>query len=122
MGEGANDRSHISGHDEASDGIFTNFIDLRQVIVTDKTIQMLLDLLHTQEVISHASSKTLEKMGQCIASAVAFLEDVNQFRDILVYVQSQQEDIPINIMKTYLQMIVLVIDAKPLDVQNAREN
>lgn len=39
MLDGANDRSRISAHEaDAIDGIFTNYVDLRSFIVTEKTI------------------------------------------------------------------------------------
>ena len=38
MLDGANDRSRISAHEDAIEGIFTNYVDLRSFIVTEKTI------------------------------------------------------------------------------------
>ena len=40
-----NDRSGISAHEDANDGVFTNYLDLRSFIVTEKTIGQLLELL-----------------------------------------------------------------------------
>ena len=63
MQEGAHDRSHISGYDEATDGIFTNYLDLRAVIVSEKTVSQLLDLLKVPAILADATPKTLEKIG-----------------------------------------------------------
>ena len=118
MLEGANDRSRISAYDETQDGIFTNYVDLRAIIVSEKTITQLLDLLNIPAILIDGAWKTLEKIGQCIASSIVFLESEKHFREIIQLVQNFAIDIPLIKMKVYLVIIAIVIEATPLEKEN----
>ena len=91
MLDGINDRSRISAHEDAIDGIFTNYIDLRSFMVTEKTITQLLELLDTSCLMNEQIWSTLEKISQCVASAIAFLGSVNHFKEILKFVENYQQ-------------------------------
>jgi len=40
------DKSQKSGHEDVTDGVYTSYSDLRQVIVTEKTVSQLLEFLN----------------------------------------------------------------------------
>ena len=50
MLDGQNTRSWISAQEDAFDGVFTNYLDLRSFIVTEKTVTLLLDLLDVPKI------------------------------------------------------------------------
>ena len=50
MIDGLYNRSYVSAHEDAIDGVFTNYVDLRSFIVHEKTIALLLELLDIPKV------------------------------------------------------------------------
>ena len=66
-------------------------------------------------------SLTLEKIGQCIASAIVHTSSERYFREILSVVQSERAAIPLVKLKIYLLMIAIVIDAEPTQEKEGQQ-
>ena len=117
--DGERDKSQKSCYDEVMDGVFTNYIELRSQIVSDKTVSILLDILNIPTLLSgNKWIRTLEKVGHCIAYSILYTGDERHFREIVSFVQ-KDSDVPWVKMKTYLEIIQIVLEAQPEVKQSA---
>lgn len=97
MEEGNNkieaDKSQKSGHEDVTEGIFTSYVDLRQFIVSEKTVSQLLEFLNCQAVYEERQKSTLSKLGQSIASAIVFSGSNRHVSNIVSQVQNDRDEI-----------------------------
>lgn len=91
-----NTKSQISAANECPsiDGIFTNFVELRSFVVTEKTITQLRDLFECKNILDEQYATTLSKISQCIASAMIYTSNEKQMRQVLHYVLNDTIKIP----------------------------
>ena len=75
MNEGnpSHNRSQNSAHEEVQEGVFTSYFDLRSIIVSQKTLTILLELLKIPAIYDDVYRETQHYLGQCIAATFVFI-------------------------------------------------